>query len=148
MPYELIGTKKGFKVKKFEDADSNKSAFPQGKLAKELFKKASADLKTTAEKIYEETERKAKLIKKFKVEEKIIDKCVICGRKIDPCFIGEEVVCADYCKGILTGKIDALNLVLKRIEFLELSPADNNITILKVGIKTHLKQLNRGNKDD
>jgi len=47
-----------------------RSAYPQGKLAKELFKKASADLKTTAEKIYEETERKEKLMQKHRVGNK------------------------------------------------------------------------------
>lgn len=95
--------------------DLKRSAYPVGKLAKQLSKKYDTEIKSTTEKIYEETERKVKLIKKFKVEEKIIDKCVICGRKIDPFYVGEEVVCADYCKGILKGKIDALNLVLKRI---------------------------------
>ena len=41
--------------------------------------------------------------------------CVVCGRKIDDFFVGEEIVCADYCKGILEGRKQGAKEELEKI---------------------------------
>ena len=42
--------------------------------------------------------------------------CVVCGRKIDDFFVGEEIVCSDYCKGIFEGRKQGAKEELEKLK--------------------------------